>query len=249
MADDVVRDFGTYAPAVTVLLAPKGKDAEFLKAVGGLGAFPMLAHVGEGEVAIIHHAEVGTANAITKKETGTRVVMGIDGGGVLMEVRGWDQETCGKGKTYKRDTVVRLLTHPEESQTISLTTNSLAIRSFTFYCAEFISLFEGDNNTRSGEKLLRDGVQICAGEQESDEDRATAVDGICLAFEWLANVVRGNAPEFPFRPVVSEATKAWHVGLQRRVLGEDTLAHHKMDCSSTVGAHQPKGRRTTTFRS
>ena len=218
LADEIVRDFEKHAEAVKELVAPRDKDGDFATKAGGLGAFPLLAHLGEGEITLIHHLTPGTLNVITKKREATRVVRGIVDGGIPMEVKGLDEEVCKKGKAFKRDKILRLTEHPEEATSLSLTSTALAIRSFTFCHGEFLDFFTEHNEPVPGELLLRECARVCLADRESVADKEEAVEKRRGVFEWLANVTRGNAPEFPFRPITSKATKAWHRALQMRVL-------------------------------
>ena len=131
-AGPLVAEFEKYKEQIKDLIAPKDRDADFATRIQGIGAFPVLVHLGEGEIGIAHHMQFGTTNPVTKRTVPSRLVVGLDGDGVAKEFCGFGKEICGKGKTYNPGKIARLVDHPEEAEGIGLSQTGLAIRSFTF---------------------------------------------------------------------------------------------------------------------
>ena len=69
-----MRDYEKHAAAIDALIIPKDKETAFKEQERVLGAFPLMVHVGEGDVVLDHHIATGLKNQVTGRTTNKLVV-------------------------------------------------------------------------------------------------------------------------------------------------------------------------------
>ena len=117
-ADELVRNYDWFKEKITLLLDPQ--DEEFAEKARGLSVFPILVHLGDGEICLAHHMQFGVTNSITRKPSPSSLMFGVQNGCIPKDFKGFDKEICGKGEQFCADKFVRLIDHPEEVPMIGL---------------------------------------------------------------------------------------------------------------------------------
>ena len=79
-ADPLVAEFEGYKDQIGGLIAPKDRDADFANGMQGIGAFPVLVHLGDGEIGVAHHMQFGATYPITKRTVPSWLVVGVGRG-------------------------------------------------------------------------------------------------------------------------------------------------------------------------
>jgi len=114
-----------------------------------IGIFPILVHVGIGDIDIIHYTTPGKTNVITKKMEMHKTIMGLGKKGSPKEIRDFDKDPIYSRKSVKLDNIFNVSSATELYTKYPLSTRSIAFyQSYTFYLSEFISILYNTNPSK-----------------------------------------------------------------------------------------------------
>jgi len=221
------------------VLAPGNLSDVVAERAAKLGAFPMLGYFGDGEVALVHHFVPRETNTITGVTRNGAAIVGLEGDGDVIEIRSLEDETLGKGKSFKLDTMVEAARDGGDPAKLKYTTTSKDLRSFTFCPGLFLPRFDGCTETVMAEDLFKWAAARIKEGAKDDTGLKEDVKTYMEPLTWLVWAGRGKLPCFPTKTLPSQATRLWHMRIVALKLTDPAAKRRKASDDNVMDRTTP----------
>jgi hypothetical protein len=217
--NDVVKNYHSFIDIIYIEIINTLDQNAPLK-FSDISIFPMLVHIGMGNINIIHHTTLGKINIITKIEM-YKTIMGLDEKGSPKEIRDFDKDPIHSRKSIKLDNILNVSSAIELHMKCLLSTQSTTFyQSYTFCLSEFISiLHDTDQSDWNAMTILFKFIMSIKDSSISNSDKQIKIDSFTHIISWLLNVANGKIGSFPFHHRISKAANNWYIRICNSIFG------------------------------
>ena len=229
LKDTLVTGYAEHRVDINAVFAPGEPHEAVARKIVESGCFPIMAHLGGGDITILHHVTAATRNAVTGVETSARAIAGIMGEGDPVELRSNAWDGIGKGKVVKTEALAEAAHVGKELGTIRTTSTTKDMRAFTFCPEMWLPFFATVEGGTSAAEALTWGFGRIKDDQEGEEKIRTAVEVYLEPMTWLLFVARNKIPALPIRPLPSKEVRRWHRNWVLLEVAAPAAKRHRVD--------------------
>ena len=148
LQDSVVNEYTTYTDTShNDIIKTDVVDPDLTTKLDQMGVFPLLVHIGDQQLEIIHHLKPGITNIITKTQSNAYGIAGLANQGHPIEIRNIQNIPFSTGKIIKIDTVLKATSPEETASVIELKNNNDTYKPFTFAVDPVIRILNSMTST------------------------------------------------------------------------------------------------------